>query len=186
MDVSRSIADVIVECVRGDITRQAGIEAIVNAANARLAPGGGVAGAIHAAAGSGLYDECRPLAPIAPGQAVITGGHGLPNPYVIHCLGPRYGEDLPSDRLLADCYRNALRLADARGLASIAFPSLSTGVFGYPRAEAAGVAVTAVAETAPSLESVRLVRFVLWDDEALRVHEEALARVSSGGPSLGR
>jgi O-acetyl-ADP-ribose deacetylase (regulator of RNase III) len=144
MDVSSSIADVIVECVRGDITRQPGIEAIVNAANARLAPGGGVAGAIHAAAGSGLYDECRPLAPIAPGQAVITGGHGLPNPYVIHCLGPRYGEDLPSDRLLADCYRNALRLADARGLASIAFPSLSTGVFGYPRAEAAGVAVTAV------------------------------------------
>lgn len=171
------IGAVAIECVKGDITRQHDIEVIVNAANAHLSPGGGVAGAIHADAGPGLYAECRRLAPIVPGQAVITRGHLLPNPYVIHCLGPRYGEDVPSDRLLADCYRNALDLAEATRSASIAFPSISTGAFGYPRTEAAVVAATAVTETAPSLESVRLVRFVLWDDEALRLYEDALARV---------
>lgn len=166
-----------IECVKGDITRQPEVDAVVNAANAQLRPGGGVAGAIHAAAGPGLDQECRALAPIAPGQAVITGGHLLPNRYVIHCLGPRYGIDLPSNRLLADCYQNALDLAETWGLLSVAFPSISTGVFGYPRAEAAMVALSTVAKAAPSLESVRLVRFVLWDDEALGVHEDALARI---------
>jgi len=149
---------------------------VVNAANAQLRPGGGVAGAIHRAAGPGLEEECRPLAPIKPGQAVITGGHNLPNRYVIHCLGPVYGVDRPSDRLLADCYRNALRLAEERGLSSVAFPAISTGAFGYPMEEAAEVAFRTIAEVAPTLKSVKVVRFVLRDEEALRVHEEALAR----------
>ena len=130
----------------GDITRQEGFDAVVNAANAQLRPGGGVAGAIHRAAGPGLYEECRPLAPIKPGQAVITGGHGLPNRHVIHCLGPVYGVDTPSAVLLADCYRNALKVAEEHGLASLAFPAISTGIFGYPVAEAARVAMSAVAE----------------------------------------
>lgn len=177
--MERAVGNVTIECVKGDITRQDGFDAVVNAANAQLMPGGGVAGAIHRAAGPGLAEECRPLAPIRPGQAVITGGHGLPNPYVIHCLGPVYGKDVPSDVLLADCYRNALRLADERGLASVAFPAISTGVFGYPLAEAAQVAIGAVAETAPSLKRVRTVRFVLHDDTALGLHERALAALVS-------
>lgn len=177
--MQRMVDKTRIECVKGDITRQDGFDAVVNAANAQLLPGGGVAGAIHRAAGPGLALECRPLAPIRPGRAVITGGHDLPNPFVIHCLGPVYGQDEPSDELLADCYRNALRLADEKGLASIALPAISTGAFGYPLAEAAGVAVGAVAETAASLQSVRVVRFVLRDEESLRIHEEALAALLS-------
>ena len=173
------IGDVRIECVIGDITAQISFDAIVNAANAGLLPGGGVAGAIHRAAGPGLAEECRPLAPISPGQAVITGGRGLPIRYVVHCLGPVYGVDEPSSELLADCYRNALRLAESYGLASIAFPAISTGIFGYPMEKAAWVAVSAIAETAPSLDAVRTVRIVLRDEEALRLHEEALARLKS-------
>ncbi|MGH8160897.1 MAG: macro domain-containing protein, partial [Gammaproteobacteria bacterium] len=127
-----------------------------------LMPGGGVAGAIHRAAGSGLAEECRPLAPIAPGEAVVTGAHDLPNDWVIHCLGPVYGRDEPAAELLADCYANALRLADEKRMKSVAFPAISTGAFGYPAAEAAEVAAQAIAEAAPGLKTVRLVRFVLF------------------------
>ena len=164
----------VIECVQGDITQQGDLDAIVNAANAQLLPGGGVAGAIHRAAGPGLVAESVPLGPIRPGQAVITGGYDLPNRYVIHCLGPVYGRDEPSDILLADCYRNALRLADEGGLRSIGFPAISTGVFGYPLVQAARVALSAVAGAALSLDSVRLVRFVLHDERSLHVHENAL------------
>jgi len=176
--MERTVSGVKIECIIGDITTQEGIDAVVNAANAQLLPGGGVAGAIHRAAGPGLAEESRLLAPIKPGQAVITGGYGLPNPHVIHCLGPVYGEDEPSERLLSDCYRNALDLAERHGLSSVAFPAISTGVFGYPMAEAAEVALKVVTERAPSLRTVRLVRFVLRDEEALRIHDEALARMA--------
>jgi O-acetyl-ADP-ribose deacetylase (regulator of RNase III) len=171
---------VAVELVEGDITRQDGVDAIVNAANAMLLPGGGVAGAIHRAAGAGLAAECRPLAPIAPGQAVITGGHDLPNPWVIHCLGPVYGIDEPSAELLASCYHDALAIADERALSSVAFPALSTGVFGYPLREAAEVALGTVLERAPTLSHVRRVRFVLFGSDALRTHEDALSRLGRG------
>jgi O-acetyl-ADP-ribose deacetylase (regulator of RNase III) len=173
--MERTVGDTKIECILGDITQQTGIDAVVNAANARLLPGGGVAGAIHAAAGPGLAEECRPLAPIKPGQAVITGGHSLPNPYVIHCLGPVYGQDEPSDSLLGACYHNALRLAEERGLRSIAFPAISTGIFGYPVREAAIVALSTVAEALPSLRSVRLIRFVLYGRSTLSVHEEVMS-----------
>lgn len=163
-----------VEIVVGDITRQDGFDAVVNAANARLLPGGGVAGAIHRAAGPRLAEECRSLAPIRPGQAVITGGHALPNAHVIHCLGPVYGVDTPSDLLLSDCYRNALVLADGNGLESIAFPAISTGVFGYPMDEAAEVALRTVAEVASELEHVRRIRFVLSDHRAAQIHAQVL------------
>lgn len=174
-----TLGPVTVECVTGDISRQSDVDAVVNAANAALAPGGGVAGAIHRAAGPGLYAECRPLAPIVPGQAVITGGHDLPNSHVIHCLGPVYGRDEPEDVLLADCYRNALRLAEEAAVGSVAFPSLSTGAFGYPVEEAAPVAIAAVGEVAPRLASVRLVRFVLWDAQTLGAYEVALEALVS-------
>jgi O-acetyl-ADP-ribose deacetylase len=179
MATSRQIDGVSLELVEGDITAQAGFDA-VNAANAMLMPGGGVAGAIHRAAGPGLAAECRPLAPIAPGEAVITGGHELPNPWVIHCLGPVYGRDQPAPKLLASCYRNALALADERALRSVAFPALSTGVFGYPLQEAAEVALRAVAESAPRLSIVRRVRFALFGADALRAHIDALDRLRLG------
>ncbi len=169
---------VTIETVQGDITRQPDCEAIVNAANAELRTGGGVAGAIHRAAGPELERECRPLAPIQPGEAVMTAGHRLPNAHVIHCLGPVYGLDKPEAKLLGDCYRNALRLADERGLASVAFPALSTGAFGYPMEEAARVALQTVLETTPELHNVQLVRFVLFGERDLQAHDNALSALS--------
>jgi O-acetyl-ADP-ribose deacetylase (regulator of RNase III) len=177
----RQIGTVSVECIQGNIAAQPDMTAVVNAANADLLPGGGVAGAIHHAAGPELAKECRPLAPIHPGQAVITGAYGLPNRYVIHCLGPVYGRDEPAADLLADCYRNALDLADRNGVESVAFPAISTGVFGYPPTEAAIVALRTVVGRAARLTTVRHVRFVLFDDASLALHTTALERLT-GGP----
>lgn len=171
----RTFGAVTVECAAGDITSQDDVAAVVNAANARLAPGGGVAGAIHRAAGPGLAEEAVPLGPIEPGEAVITGAHGLPNRYVIHTLGPVYGQDRPEIELLARCYRNVLDLAEENGVESIAFPAISTGIFGYPVEEAAEVALRTVREEAERLERVRLIRFVLFGESALEVHERVLS-----------
>ncbi|MDQ4128096.1 MAG: macro domain-containing protein [Actinomycetota bacterium] len=171
----RVFGGVSVECVLGDITSQGDVEAVVNAANARLEPGGGVAGAIHRAAGPRLALEARPLGPIAPGEAVVTGGHDLPNRYVIHTLGPVYGQDRPEAELLANCYRNSLALADERGIGSIAFPAISTGIFGYPLEEAAEVALGTVREEAEKLGRVRLVRLVLHGAADLEIHERVLS-----------
>lgn len=176
---SVTLAGVVVELVEGDITDQPGFAAVVNAANAELLPGGGVAGAIHRAAGPGLADECRGLAPIRPGECVITGGHRLPNPWVIHCLGPVFGVDEPAEELLSACYRLALALAEARQLDSVAFPAISTGAFAYPIEDAAHVALRAVARAAPELEHVRRVRFVLLGPEAFEAHRRALEQVGS-------
>jgi len=170
---------VTVECVQGDIADQPDVDAVVNAANARLRTGGGVAGAIHGAAGPGLAEECRPLAPIEPGEAVITGGHDLPNQHVIHALGPVYGEDEPSDRLLERCYRESLRRAEEQGLESVAFPAISTGAFGYPLEEAARVALETIRDAAPELESVKRIRFTLFGDRALAVHREVLEELDA-------
>jgi O-acetyl-ADP-ribose deacetylase (regulator of RNase III) len=163
-----------IECAQGNIVEQPDIDTIVNAANAWLAPGGGVAGAIHRAAGPGLAEECRPLAPIRPGEAVITGAHRLPNKHVIHCLGPVYTVDNPSDVLLASCYRHALKLAEEHHIPSIAFPAISTGIFGYPLEEAARVALSTILAAAPHLTSVKLVRFVLFSKADLEVHAHVL------------
>ena len=174
----REFGAVTVECIQGDITSQQGIDAVVNAANARLAPGGGVAGAIHRVAGPDLAEEAVPLGPIEPGEAVITGAHGLPNRYVIHTLGPVYGQDRPEADLLARCYRNSLALAEDNGVESIAFPAISTGIFGYPAEEAAEVALQTVREDVEGFERVRLVRFVLFGEKDLEVHEMILSRLS--------
>jgi O-acetyl-ADP-ribose deacetylase (regulator of RNase III) len=168
---------VVVECVRGDITSQDDVAAVVNAANAELRSGGGVAGAIHRAAGPGLEEEARSLAPIAPGEAVMTGGHDLPNRHVIHTLGPVYGKDRPEAELLANCYKNSLALAEEAGIDAIAFPAISTGIFGYPLEEAAEVALRAVVEETVGLEHVRLIRFVLFAEEDLEVHERVLSGI---------
>jgi O-acetyl-ADP-ribose deacetylase len=169
------LGPVTIEITTGDITQQQDVDAIVNAANAQLRTGGGVAGAIHRAAGPQLEEACRPLAPIAPGQAVLTEAFGdLPNRAVIHALGPVYGQDEPSEGLLASCYREALLLAEHHELTSVAFPAISTGVFGYPMAEAAEVALRTVVDLAPKLVHVRTVRFVLFDEAAAEEHVRAL------------
>ncbi|MBS3669104.1 macro domain-containing protein [Vreelandella boliviensis] len=165
-----------VQCVVGDIAQQSDVDAVVNAANAQLRTGGGVAGALHRAAGPGLAEEGRPMAPIAPGQAVLTGGHNLPNRWVIHCLGPVYGVDKPEDQLLADCYRNALELADENGIERLAFPALSTGAFGYPAEEAAQVCAATLEAMLPSLNKVHLIRFVLFNEAARHTLYQALAQ----------
>jgi len=166
--------DITMEIIRGDIADQPDMDAIVNAANAQLETGGGVAGAIHRAAGPGLAEEGRQYAPIEPGEAVMTGAHDLPNRCVIHCLGPVYGRDEPSDELLASCYREALSLADKNSVASIAFPALSTGAFGFPAEPAARVALGAVLEALPKLSAVKRVRFVLFSDSDATLYEETL------------
>lgn len=163
---SRTIEHVTIECCQGDITRQPDMDAVVNAANAELMPGGGVAGAIHRAAGRSLAEECRPLAPIRPGEAVITSAHDLPNRHVIHCLGPIYGVDQPEPDLLAKCYHNALSLAEANALNSIAFPAISAGAFGYPLEPAAEVALGSIRQyggnAMRTFQNLRHIRFVLF------------------------
>ncbi|UCF69759.1 MAG: macro domain-containing protein [candidate division WOR-3 bacterium] len=158
---------IVIECVAGNIAAQKDMAAIVNAANAQLKSGGGVAGAIHRAAGPDLERECIALAPIDPGEAVITGGYRLPNRHVIHCLGPVYGVDEPSAVLLANCYRNALRIAEQKKIDSIAFPAISTGAFGYPLESAVEIALKAILEVLPKLRYVRRIRFVLYDRKDL-------------------
>lgn len=172
-----SVGNISIECVQGDIASRDDVEAVVNAANAQLTTGGGVAGAIHRAAGPGLAKECRTKAPIAPGEAVISGAHDLPNDYVIHCLGPVYGRDEPSDQLLASCYRNALRLAEKHKVSSIAFPAISTGAFGYPMREAATIAFNTIKEMAPELDLVKTIRFVLFDEDDLALHQQIMKKI---------
>ena len=146
--------------VEGDITTLH-VDAIVNAANSSLLGGGGVDGAIHRAAGPGLLAECRALSGCPPGEARITGGHGLPARHVIHTVGPVYRQHTPAEaeRLLRGCYLEPLRLAEALGLETIAFPGISTGVYGYPKAEACAAAVSAVCGWLAEHELPRVVAF---------------------------
>lgn len=168
----------LIECIQGDIAAQNDIEAVINAANAQLQPGGGVAGALHRAAGPELARAGRDLAPIRPGQAVITPGFNLPNAHVIHCLGPVYGVDEPSAELLASCYRHALDLAEQHSIQRIAFPALSTGVFGYPMEEAAEIAISTVLTGLANCSTLELVRFVLFDEASLAVYQRWLEQMT--------
>lgn len=173
-----------IQITQGDITDQPDIEVVVNAANAELRTGGGVAGAIHQSAGPELREETRPLAPIEPGEAVLTEGYDLPNESIIHCLGPRYGRDQPSERLLASCYRRALEIAEREGLRSIACPALSTGAFGYPTEEATEVAFRAVLDQTPELESLEVIRFVLFSEDDYEIYARHLDSHDIDTPSL--
>lgn len=162
--------EVMLELATGDISDQPDCDAIVNAANAELRIGGGVAGAIHRKGDPELEELTRPLAPINPGEAVITEAPNLPNKYVIHCLGPVYGRDKPEDKLLANCYLNALKLADEKKIESIAFPAISTGAFGYPMKEAAQIAFSSVKKSADELANVKFIRIVLFNAADYNLH----------------
>lgn len=164
---------------QGDITALA-VDAIVNAANDRLAPGGGVCGAIHRKAGPGLARECARLGGCATGDAKITAGHGLPALHVIHTVGPVWqGGGAGEAALLASCYRRSLELAQENALATIAFPAISTGIFGYPPDQAAEVAVRAVAGTLPKTGGITQVIFCCFSAESADLHRKALAALDA-------
>jgi O-acetyl-ADP-ribose deacetylase (regulator of RNase III) len=160
------------------------VDAIVNAANSSLMGGGGVDGAIHRAAGPALLEECRKIAasrrsvpggPCPAGDAVITGAGSLPCKHVIHTVGPVWhGGGRGEPELLASCYRKSLLLAEEAGLESIAFPNISTGVYGYPKDRAAAAAVKAVRETLPDCPGVKRVIFVCFDKENLKLYRGLL------------
>jgi O-acetyl-ADP-ribose deacetylase (regulator of RNase III) len=162
--------------VEGDVTHL-DVDAIVNAANRSLLGGGGVDGAIHRAAGPALLAECRTLGGCETGDAKITRGHRLPARHVIHAVGPVWrGGRSNEDALLASCYARSLEIARDLGLTSIAFPAISTGIYGFPAARAAVIAVETVADFVdeePGL--LRRVIFCCFDDDALALHREALA-----------
>lgn len=160
------------ELVQGDIVEQ-DVDAIVNAANSSLLGGGGVDGAIHRAAGPELLAECRTLGGCPTGEARITRGYRLRARYVIHTVGPVYHGRPQDAALLASAYRSSLVLAAAHGLRSVAFPSISTGAYGYPLAEAAPIALGAVQAFLAQGVVLGLVRFVLWNHAALAAFERA-------------
>ena len=166
------IHNVDIEIIKGDIAEQPDMDAIVNAANAELQTGGGVAGAIHRAAGPTLAEECSPLAPIKPGKAVITRAHNLPNDHVIHCLGPIFGIDQPEDQLLANCYKNSLQLAEENKISSLAFPAISTGAFHYPINEATDIVIKVLQDKLADTTSIEKIRFVLFTDSDFNIYEE--------------
>jgi O-acetyl-ADP-ribose deacetylase (regulator of RNase III) len=165
------------ELVQGDITREA-VDALVNAANARLAGGGGVDGAIHRAGGPAIMEECRRIGGCPTGKVVATTAGKLSAKRVLHAVGPvgRGGGNGEAE-LLASCYREAFALAEQEGLASVAFPSISTGVYGYPVEQAARVALEAVATALAAAKAVKLARFVLFDDRAFDAYAAVLTEL---------
>ena len=171
------------EVIMGDITTLK-VDAIVNAANSSLMGGGGVDGAIHRAAGPALLDECRKIAaarrnnpggPCPTGDAVMTGAGNLSAKHVIHTVGPVWhGGEREEPELLDSCYRKSLLLAEEAGLESIAFPNISTGIYGYPKDKAAAVAVEAVCSTLPETPGIKRIIFVCFDPENYELYKKLL------------
>lgn len=163
--------------LRDDLSRYPA-DAIVNAANSELLPGGGVCGAIYRGAGPAIADDCRRIiaerGPVPPGQAVATTAGDLPAKFVIHTVGPIWNGGMRGEpRLLASCYRESMRIADELHLHSIAFPAISTGIFGYPVEQAASVAIPTILRTLPTAKHVVMVSIVLFDKATLDTFAQA-------------
>ena len=169
-----------IQTVQGDITKQTDVEAIVNAANTSLLGGGGVDVSIHRAAGPELLKECRTLHGCNTGEAKITDAYNLPCKYVIHTVGPIYcGGNHGEAKLLANAYHNSMQAALERGIRTVAFPSISTGVYSYPLEEVAEIAVKTVkAFYTEHQEAFDYVRFVLFDDRTRKAYDDALMKFS--------
>ena len=176
---ARRIGQARLEVIVADITTLS-VDAIVNAANSSLLGGGGVDGAIHRAAGPELVMECRMLHGCKPGNAKITKGYRLKARHVIHTVGPVWnGGTLGEDELLASCYRRSIELCRKHGLASVAFPAISTGIYRFPADRAARIAVATVVESLAAAPDVTEVMFCCFSEDSARLHEEALAPFGS-------
>ena len=167
-----------IEVTQGDITRLI-LDAIVNAANPSLLGGGGVDGAIHRAAGPGLLNECRKIGGCPTGEARITRGYNLPAGYVIHTVGPIYSGRAKDRKLLSSCYLNSLELAVKNDIASIAFPAISCGVYGYPVKEACKIAVDTTCYFLKNNRSIKKVVFILFSEKNHAVYQEYLKSLAA-------
>ncbi|HXI09649.1 MAG TPA: O-acetyl-ADP-ribose deacetylase [Thermodesulfobacteriota bacterium] len=177
--MEKTIGSTKLSLVRGDITTE-DTDAIVNAANSRLAGGGGVDGAIHRAGGPRIMEECRMVGSCPPGSAVITTGGRLKARYVIHTVGPVYRDGKHGEeKVLSSAYRESLKKALENGLKTVSFPSISTGVYRYPVEEAAGTALATVIEFIKENNNLDLVRFVLFSDRDLAAYTRVLERLTS-------
>jgi O-acetyl-ADP-ribose deacetylase len=179
LSAARQIGPARLEVIVADITTLS-VDAIVNAANSSLLGGGGVDGAIHRAAGPELLAECRTLHGCETGSAKITRGYRLPARHVIHAVGPVWhGGSRGEDGALASCYRRAIELCHAHGLASVAYPAISTGVYHFPADRAARIAVATTVDALAAAPSLRLVIFCCFSNESARLHTQALAEFGS-------
>ena len=176
--MDKKINKSVLSLTEGDITKQ-DTDAIVNAANKSLGGGGGVDGAIHKAAGPKILEECIKIGGCETGEAVITSGGNLKAKYVIHTVGPIYKDGLHNEpKLLGNAYRNCLKLASSKGIKSLAFPSISTGAYGYPLEEAAEIALNAAITYLKDHTDIELIRFVLFGQRALEVYEKKLKQLT--------
>jgi len=176
MPIKYKIKNSILELVAGDITVQ-DTEAVVNAANKALSPGGGVSGAIHRAAGPELWDECRTLGGCRTGEAKLSRGYNLKAKYVIHTVGPVYSSSKSDPEDLRDCYKNSLLLASRNKIRSVSFPSISTGVFGYPVKEASRVALKTITNFLEEHPEIELVRMVLFTEGDYGIYKASLDKI---------
>ncbi len=176
MLIKYNIGNSILELTCGDITIQ-DTEAIVNAANRRLSPGGGVSGAIHRAAGPELWEENKKLGGCETGEAKLSGGHNLKAKYVIHTVGPVYSGSADDAQDLKNCYKNSLLLASQKKTKSISFPSISTGIFGYPVKEASVIALKTIADFLKEHQEIKLIRMVLFSEDDYKIYKSSLEKI---------
>ena len=178
MSTQYKVGNSVLELVLGDIILQE-TDAIVNAANSQLAPGGGVSGAVHRGAGPQLWNECKTLGKCGTSEAKITKGYNLYADYVIHTVGPVYAGRVSDTENLKNSYQNCLDLASKKNLKSISFPSISTGVFGYPVKEASYIALKAIIDWIKQHPGIELVRMVLHSEEDYSIYKSALDNLMS-------